>query len=125
MGVEETAAIGDALGQLLEMGVLTVGQSLVHQGPKSFGRLKLRGVRREADQGDTFGNDEFAPGVPARAVEHHGEDAFRSCACRLGELAEDRAHGLGADRRADDIDGLAGRGSDEGVQVVPLVLSSR
>ena len=81
----------------------------------------MRRVRWQEHQFNAFRNFQILGDMPARAVEHQDDVLVEAGANLGGERGQERAEQRGVDAVGDEPHDLARGGSDEAVQIKPLV----
>lgn len=72
-------ASGLGVLQLIEVGEVAIDQDGVGQRPEVFGRLELRGIRRQEEEMHLLGDAQAHARVPARLIEHQHDLFGQPC----------------------------------------------
>ncbi len=114
------ASSGDDVLQLLDRADVFVGEWLVDQLPRRFGRLQFRRVGRRKDQAHAVWNVEPRFPVPSGVVEDEKDGSIASRAGLAREGGEQRLEKLFRDAIVHIPERLSRRGRDEGGDVEPV-----
>ena len=117
---ESDAAIADRLIEALDGRKTLIGERLVDEHPKVFGRLQFRAMGRLEDEADTVGDGEVLRTMPACIVELKHNALLGPRADRLGKIVENAFEHLLADGVGDIPHRLARRRLDEPGHIEPL-----
>ena len=118
---EDTATLGENFIEFLEGLEVLIDDGLVGQRPQAFGRLDLWRVRWQEHQFNALRNHQIPGDMPARTIKHQDDVLVGTGADLGGERRQERAEQGCVDAVGDEPHDLARGGSDEAVQIKPLV----
>lgn len=94
---QRTAALGQNVFELVEVGDELVGECFVDERPEPLGGLKLGAVGRLEDKLDALGDDEFGAGVPPRLIQHQQDLFVRPRTDATRKILQDHLEGCCVD----------------------------